>query len=145
MTHEMKLQDDPFRLFAEGKKRVEVRLLDEKRRTIRPGDAILFRRASGTETLTRYVVRLHFYPTFAALFAALPHEAFGCREGKRLTVEDMHAYYSPEEEQKWGVVGIETCEDEDVQAHMTEREAWEYVSRKVFEKYDAAFRALAKL
>ena len=47
MTHEMKLQDGPFRLFEEGKKRVEVRLLDEKRQKIRVGDAILFHRESG--------------------------------------------------------------------------------------------------
>ena len=145
MTHEMKLQDAPFRLFSQGKKRVEVRLQDEKRQRIGVGDAVLFRREGGEETLLRYVVRLHAYPTFAALFAALPSEAFGCEEGKRPTAEDMYAYYSPDEEKKWGVLGIETCEEEDVRVHMTESEAWDYTARKVFEKYDGAFRALAKM
>ena len=145
MTHEMKLQDAPFLLFAKGKKRIEVRLLDEKRQKIRQGDEILFRRATGTETVTRYVVRLHKHPTFAALFAALPPEAFGCAEGERLTADEMYAYYTSAEEQKWGVLGIEVCEDEDVRAHMTEREAWDYTAAKVFEQYDEAFRALAKL
>ena len=145
MTHEMKLQDAPFRLFEEGKKRVEVRLLDEKRQKIRPGDAILFHRESGEETLTRYVVRLHRYPAFSALFAALPPEAFGREKESPLTAEEMYVYYTPAEEEKWGVLGIEVCEDEDVRAHMTEREAWDYTAGKVFEKYDEAFRALAKL
>ena len=136
----MRLQDGPFRLFAQGKKRVEVRLLDEKRRAIRPGDTLILRHVSSDEYLVRYVVRLHRYPDFKALFAALPPEAMG--EG--LTAEDLYAYYSPEDEKKWGALGIELCADPDVKKYMTEAEAWDYVSRCVLEKYADAFQELAK-
>ena len=145
MTCEMTLKDAPFRLFQEGKKRIEVRLFDEKRQSLRPGDEIRFHHAETGETLTRYVVRLHRHPSFASLLEALPPEAFGREMGDPLTVAELYAYYAPEEEKKWGVLGIETCEDEDVRAHMTEREAWDYTAGRVFEKYDAAFRELAKL
>ena len=60
MKHEMKLREEPFSMMAEGKKTVELRLYDEKRRAIEVGDEICFRHASDeARTLTRYVVRLH--------------------------------------------------------------------------------------
>ncbi len=146
MTHEMKLNDTPFRLVETGEKRVELRLQDEKRQKIRAGDAILFRHADDlSRTVTRYVVRLHAYPTFAALFTALPmaRVGFGSDDPQACAAE-MRGYYSEAEETSYGALGIELCEDENVRAHMTEAEAWEYTARKVFEKYDEAFRQLAK-
>ena len=145
MEHEMKLQPEYYNFILNGTKRIEIRLFDEKRQKLRPGDEIRFHHAETGETLTRYVVRLHRHPTFASLLEALPPEAFGRERDDPLTVAELYAYYTPEEEKKWGALGIELCEDEDVRAHMTEREAWDYTAGRVFEKYDAAFRELAKL
>lgn len=53
-VHEMRLADAPFDMIKSGKKTVEVRLNDEKRRQICVGDIIIFRRK---ERYRRYVRR----------------------------------------------------------------------------------------
>ena len=40
--HEMNLAPEPFSLIADGKKKFELRLNDEKRQGIRGGDTIIF-------------------------------------------------------------------------------------------------------
>ena len=42
MTHYMKLNPEPFDKIASGKKTIELRLYDEKRKTVLPGDEIIF-------------------------------------------------------------------------------------------------------
>ena len=42
MIHEMRLNNEPFNKIKEGTKTVELRLLDEKRKTLRVGDKIIF-------------------------------------------------------------------------------------------------------
>lgn len=146
--HEMKLAKKFFLRMKEGKKTVELRLFDEKRQRIEVADAIRFVCAEDEgQTLLRYVLRLHRAQTFEALYKKLPLSALGYteEEEERASAEDMRAFYSAEEEEKYGVLGIELCEDEDVKRYMTDAEAWDYVSRGVFKKYDGAFRALAKL
>ena len=43
MTHNMKLNDAPFETIKNGKKTIELRLYDEKRRKIKIGDTICFK------------------------------------------------------------------------------------------------------
>ena len=40
--HEMNLQEAPFRMIKNKTKTIELRLYDEKRRKIKPGDTIEF-------------------------------------------------------------------------------------------------------
>ena len=42
MHHEMSLRPGPFAMIADGRKRYELRLHDEKRRAITVGDTITF-------------------------------------------------------------------------------------------------------
>ena len=42
MVHTMNLQEEPFQMIKEKTKTIELRLYDEKRRTIKPGDMIAF-------------------------------------------------------------------------------------------------------
>ncbi|MBQ2255674.1 MAG: DUF3850 domain-containing protein, partial [Clostridia bacterium] len=42
MTHYMKLRPHPFAMIKSGKKTIELRLLDEKRRQIALGDTLIF-------------------------------------------------------------------------------------------------------
>lgn len=42
MTHEMRLNTQPFKKIKEGEKTIELRLYDEKRRGISAGDIIVF-------------------------------------------------------------------------------------------------------
>lgn len=100
MNHHMKLRPLPFSQMKEGTKTIELRLHDEKRRRIHPGDTITFTETDSGEGLTVRVAALHPYPSFADLFAALGTERCGGRV-------DMDAYYPPEDQRRYGVLGIE--------------------------------------
>lgn len=108
MTHCMKLQPEPFLMIKSGRKTIELRLFDEKRRAIAIGDEILFSRADTGDRLRCLVVALYPFPSFAALYAALPLLACGYTEEtvKRASPEDMVRYYSREDEARCGVLGI---------------------------------------
>ena len=110
MRHNMKLQTKPFEAIASGYKTIELRLFDEKRQKVRVGDEIEFTELSESKrkTLTK-VVALHRFPSFEELYKALPLEKCGYSESEieNASHEDMEAYYSPEEQKKYGVVGIE--------------------------------------
>lgn len=61
----MGLYETPFNSIKSGKKKVEVRLNDEKRRKISVGDTINFTKIpSSDETLTVEVIELREFPTF---------------------------------------------------------------------------------
>ena len=108
MTHRMNLQADPFMMIKSGCKTIELRLYDEKRRAIAVGDRILFSHADTGEELCCTVTALYPFPSFAALYKALPLLACGYTEEtvKNASPGDMARYYSPEEEQRLGVLGI---------------------------------------
>lgn len=108
MMHEMKLAPSPFQKIKSGKKRVEIRLYDEKRRRISVGDHVVFTQVQSGEKLEKEVIALHIYASFAQLYASFPAEALGytAEEGSP-SPDDMYAYYSALDERKHGVVGIE--------------------------------------
>jgi len=108
MTHSMKLHREPFALIAAGKKTVELRLNDEKRRRISVGDIIDFTNADGM-TLSVRVKALHQYPSFRELYALFTPAQMGYLPGETADPADMNAYYSPEEQKTWGVLGIEVA------------------------------------
>ena len=108
-VHEMHLADEPFDMIACGKKTVEVRLNDEKRREISAGDIIVFYRKSHiTDMCAVMVVGLRRYDNFLQLFSSERLSDTGCVD---LTAEQvaqsMYKYYSPEQEEKDGVLAIE--------------------------------------
>ena len=51
MIHEMRLNNEPFNKIKEGTKTVELRLLDEKRKTLRVGDKIIFTNRANNEKI----------------------------------------------------------------------------------------------
>ena len=111
VTHEMSLRQVPFRAVADGRKVIEMRLFDEKRRKIREGDRIRFTLANGTKSVTAEVVGLHRFPSFEALYAALipvvGAVGLGYADGEIPHPEDMLDYYSEDSITRYGVVGIE--------------------------------------
>ena len=110
MTHYMRLNNEPFQKISEGIKTIELRLYDEKRKKIRPGDIIVFTNtADETQTLTAEVERLHIYPNFDELYADLPLLKCGYTEEnvENAAPSDMEYYYSKEMQRLYGVVGIE--------------------------------------
>lgn len=110
MTHTLNLQPTPFELIENGRKTIELRLYDEKRRLIQIGDTLVFvHTEDSARTLTTTVTALHRFDSFAALYAALPLERCGYlpEELADASPEDMNVYYSPERQAQYGVVGIE--------------------------------------
>ena len=108
-VHEMHLADEPFDMIVSGKKTVEVRLNDEKRREISVGDIIIFYCQSCLSDMCAVtVVGLRRYDNFLRLFSAERLADTGCED---LTAEQatqsMYKYYSPEQEEKDGVLAIE--------------------------------------
>lgn len=109
MLHEMNLRPGPFEQIAAGKKTIELRLLDEKRKQIAAGDTLEFTNTDSGAKLRCIVKKLHIFSDFAALYAALPLEKCGYLPEELATArpEDMEEYYSPEKQKRYGVVGIE--------------------------------------
>lgn len=110
MMHEMKLRPEPFRAVRDGYKSVELRLYDEKRRSIAVGDEIVFAcTENACETVTKKVSSLHVFSDFAELYRGLPllkcgYTPFTLPFAKP---EDMADFYPVEEQRLNKVVGIE--------------------------------------
>ncbi len=109
MIHEMRLDTEPFEKIKAGKKTIEIRLYDEKRQKVKVGDIIIFHKLpDNVETIKVEVVGLSIFGSFRDLFSNFDKSKFGY--DKNLTIDEeiqmQRAYYSEEEEKKYGVVGI---------------------------------------
>lgn len=100
MTHKMKLHREPFEMIKSGKKTIELRLYDEKRRQISVGDEIEFTRLGGDEKIACRVIALHIFASFAELYEELPLFKCGYTEADISTAvpDDMNVYYSHKEQ-----------------------------------------------
>ena len=109
MTHYMNLHPQPFSMIACGAKTIELRLLDEKRKLICVGDTLVFKNTQSADTLSCTVKELHVFANFDQLYNSLPLEKCGYlpHELKTASAKDMIAYYPPEKQKYFGVVGIE--------------------------------------
>lgn len=108
-VHEMRLADKPFDMMVSGKKAVEVRLNDEKRRKISVGDIIIFYRKSCLADMCAVtVVGLRDYKNFSELFSTERLADTGCIEmTAEQAAQSMYKYYSPEQEERDGILAIE--------------------------------------
>ena len=107
MKHEMKLHDGPFTSIKNKTKTIELRLLDEKRSLINIGDTIEFTNRVTEEKVTAKVLNLHKYPNFEELYKNHDKVSMGYKENEDAKPEDMEQYYSKQEQENYGVVGIE--------------------------------------
>mgnify|MGYP005921270939 FL=1 len=108
--HIMNLTPSPMQKIRDGKKTIELRLYDEKRKRISIGDTIKFiNTEDSNDTLRVKVVDLFLFSSFAELYDNLPLLNCGYNEDNINTAspEDMEMYYSREKQNKYGVVGIE--------------------------------------
>jgi ASC-1-like (ASCH) protein len=104
----MQLNDEPFFQMQKGEKTVELRLYDEKRKTVKVGDEILFvRRANQSESVMTKVRALHIYPSFADLFSTPLFEKAGLSGTREDALLTMRKFYGEADENRFGVVGIE--------------------------------------
>lgn len=108
--HHMKLNPEPYRKIRQGKKKIELRLYDEKRRKLEIGDIIEFVNIENEEfSVKARVLALYIFPSFKELYENLPLDKCGYTEDNIDTAscKDMEKFYSLEEQDKYGVVGIE--------------------------------------
>ena len=104
-THNMKLETKPyFDLVQDGSKTIELRLWDEKRRQIKPGDEIIFR--DGERVLTVIVTGLVVAENFDSLFNMIDVSKTGLGNNKNDAVKIMEQFYDKSAQEKFGVVGI---------------------------------------
>lgn len=108
MLHHMKLHPDPFSKICKGHKTIELRLYDQKRQQIRIGDQIEFKNTeNSSETIAVIVTNLHRFNSFETMYNSLSPTLFGYEDPSVADPKDMERYYSKEEENLYGVLGIE--------------------------------------
>ena len=102
----MKLQPFSFDKIKERKKTIEVRLYDEKRRGIKIGDVIEFKREpEQTEIVKAEVIGLLNYKTFHDLVNDFPASYFGHPDKEDL-LKSIYTFYTKEQEAEYTVLGI---------------------------------------
>lgn len=104
----MKLNEKAFENMKKGKKQIEFRLLDEKRKKLEIGDSIEFRKLRDlTEKITVEVIGLLYYTNFYQLLSDVSENVLAySQETIEEMVHKMHQYYSEEQERAKGVLGI---------------------------------------
>ena len=109
MIHYMKLNPEPFSKITSGVKTIELRLYDEKRKKVKPGDHIVFTNIQfPDQKITTTVESITVAPSFESLFQQIPlvncgYGEKGISSNKHI---DMEKYYSKEKQEKYQVVGI---------------------------------------
>lgn len=106
MKHEMKLQNEPFVAIKNGTKTIEMRLYDEKRKLVKVGDIIEFTNITTEEKIITQVEHLYLYPSFEELYNNHNKTELGYKQNEKAVPTDMTKYYSFQEQEKYGVVGI---------------------------------------
>lgn len=113
---DMRLADEPFEKIWREEKTVEIRLNDEKRREINVGDKIFFHLLSKEDSIIiATVTALHRFDTFQQLFSSALFSKIGSGDmSADEAAQRMYQYYTAEQEQKYGVLGIEIKYEEDL-------------------------------
>jgi ASC-1-like (ASCH) protein len=102
------LNHGPFVAISQGKKRIEMRLYDEKRKLLKIGDYISFSDKENSEgACLCEVTSLHIAKNFEDLYAFFPDKTIlGYARNEKANPNDMLAYYSKDKIKAFGVVGI---------------------------------------
>lgn len=109
MNHTMKLTSDPFERIAKGKKIIEARLFDDKRKKIKLGDNITFFELPNLKkSVKTEVIGLSKFNDFKTLFEIFGTKPFGHPKDMLVDeqVKGMMEVYSKEDEKTFGVLGI---------------------------------------
>ena len=102
----MNLQPKYFDFIKDGTKRIELRLYDEKRRSIQLGDIIEFAK-SDDEKFKAEVIGLSRYNSFADLFEDFDISILADSSmTKQELLEVLGEFYSEEKQAEFGVIGI---------------------------------------
>lgn len=108
MLHTMKLKQELFEKIKNGSKTIELRLFDEKHQKVQVGDFIEFLLVDNPkEKIQTRVTVLHRFDSFQELYANISKEKLGYNSDEMPDPNRMNAYYSRENQEKYGVIDIE--------------------------------------
>jgi ASC-1-like (ASCH) protein len=105
----MSLNPDPFEKIRNGEKTIEIRLYDDKRRTIALGDIITFSMLpEKTEKIRVEVIGLSIFKSFRDLFSNFDKSKFGHNNVPNIEeqISRLREHYTAEAERENGVIGI---------------------------------------
>ncbi len=101
------LNKEPFDNIKKGTKTIEMRLFDEKRKLLKVGDIIEFENRENGDLIRTQIVNLHVFKNFKELYSNFDNIKLGYTKEQVKDYHDMDIYYSLEDQEKYGVVGIE--------------------------------------
>lgn len=104
----MKLQPEYYNFILNGTKRIEMRLYDEKRQSIKLGDTIKFlKEPELSESFNAKVTGLLRYDSFKDMFKDFD---ISILSDKSMTKEELikvlEQFYTKEKQEQYGVLGI---------------------------------------
>ena len=104
----MKLQPEYYNFILNGRKRIEIRLYDEKRQSIKLGDTIKFlKEPELSESFNAKVTGLLRYNSFKDMFKDFD---ISILSDKSMTKEELikvlEQFYTKEKQEQYGVLGI---------------------------------------
>ncbi len=108
MEMKVHLHPDVFEIVKMGKKDIEVRINDEKRRQLKVGDTLVFlKRPNDDEEIRVKVVGLEYYDYFSTLVDNYDMERiYLSGYTKNQYLQEMERFYTLEEQEEYGVVAI---------------------------------------
>jgi len=102
----MTLNNLPFQKINKGRKTIECRLFDNKRKKIKINDTIIFKlKNNDSQKIRTDVVNLYKSQTFDELISKLGADKFGW-DKKEDALAELKKFYSNEQEKEFGVLGI---------------------------------------
>lgn len=107
MIWEMNLHPEPFAAIKSGRKDIEMRLYDDRRKGIKVGDTIEFTNNQTLEKLSVTVINLYCFNNFGELYQSFDKIRLGYNEDEIANPRDMEKYYSKDNILRYGVLAIE--------------------------------------
>ena len=107
VTYEMKLNPRPFEAIKSGRKTVEMRLNDPRRKDIKAGDYIRFTHTENGDVLLAKVIGQGVYQSFEELYLAYDKTSIGYLADEVASHLDMLEYYTEEQIKEYGALAIE--------------------------------------
>lgn len=108
MIHIMKLQPEYYNYILNGTKRIELRLNDEKRKSIKLGDIIKFyKEPELKDFIETKVIGLLKYNSFEEMVKDYNVDILSDKSmTKKELINVLEQFYTKENQQKYGVLGI---------------------------------------
>jgi len=106
--HTLKLDDKYYNYILHGTKRIELRLNDEKRKSMNIGDVLVFyKQPLLEESFKTKIVDLIYFNSFNEAISNIPFELIAdINDNKVNLLNDLNRIYSKQKQENYGVIGI---------------------------------------